>query len=167
MRTKDGAVGRWLGRQSSKRLGYLGKLRWAGAQEEELQPISWELHRRRHGLEARALVALVMAPEVLDEARGSLELRQLLTAPYVLAAALLLDAETPASARERARADLAARSYIPDGSDIEGWAAEARACIAELRARRARWDERVADRHVRRTAAARGRRGGSARRMAQ
>jgi hypothetical protein len=145
MRIKDDAVGSWLGRQSPKRLGYLGKLRWGGVPEDEIQPISWELHRQRYGLEARALVALVMAPEVLDEARASLELRQLLTAPYVVAASMLLDAETPASVRERARADLAGRSYLPSGLDVEGWAAEARACLAELRARRARWDERAAE----------------------
>jgi len=150
MRTKDGAVGRWLGRQSSKRLGYVGKLRWTGMSDDEIRPISWELHRQRNGLEARALVALVMAPEVLDEARGSLELRQLLTPNYAALASMLMDAETPASVRERARADLAGRSYLPDSADVEGWAAEARWCLAELKARRARWDERVAERHSRR-----------------
>jgi hypothetical protein len=113
--------------------------------EKHVGPIAWALHRRRYGLEARALVALIMAPESLDQARGSLELRQLLTAPYVALASMLLDPDTPIGVRERARADLAGRSYLPAGTDSEGWASEARTCLLELRARRERWDARAAD----------------------
>ena len=54
----------WLTRQSPKRLGYLGKLRWAGMPEERLAPIAKALYRRKYGLEARALVSLVMAVQV-------------------------------------------------------------------------------------------------------
>jgi len=135
----------WLTRQSPKRLGYLGKLRWAGMPERHLRPIAWALYRRQFGLEARALVAVVMAPETLDEARGSLGLRQLLTPAYAALASILLDAETPAGVRARARAGLAGRSYVPDGVDQDGWATEARNCLSELKARRLRWDARAAE----------------------
>jgi hypothetical protein len=136
----------WLTRQSPKRLGYLGRLRYAGMPEERLGPIAWALYRRQYGLEARALVALVMAPpEMLGEARGSLHLRQLLTPAYAALASVLLDAETPAGVRQRARADLAARTYMPSATDAAEWAAEAIACLGELRARRARWDARATE----------------------
>jgi hypothetical protein len=126
--------------------------------EKHLGPISWALYRRRQGLEARALVALVMAPEVLDAGRASLELRQLLTPPYVALASLLLDPETPNRTRQRARDQLASRSYLPPAADAGEWAAEARACLAELRARRARWDLRAAQQVRVRRARANGRR---------
>lgn len=144
----------WLTRQSPKRLGYLNRLRWAGMPEKHLGPIAWALYRRQYGLEARALVSLVMAPpEVLAEARGGLQLRQLLTPAYAALASLLLDPETPTRARQRARTDLAARTYLPSATDCEEWTAEARACLCELRARRSRWDvratEQVKDRQLR------------------
>lgn len=132
----------WLTRQSPKRLGYMGRLRWAGMPEHHLEPISWAIYRRQFGLEARALIALVMAPGVLDEARESLAPRQLLTPPYVALASVILDRETPAAVRERARRELAGRPYVPKGADEE-WPTEARSCLNELRERRARWDARA------------------------
>lgn len=137
----------WLTRQSPKRLGYLGKLRWAGMPEKHLTPISWALYRRQYGLEARALVSLIMAPpEALEEARRGLQLRQLLTPAYAALASVLLDLETPPGVRERARLDLASRSYIPAATDCDGWAGEARSCLSELIARRSRWDARTKSR---------------------
>jgi hypothetical protein len=79
-------------------------------------------------------------PEVLPEARQGLQLRHLVTPAYAALASMVFDAETPASVLERARADLATRSYVPDGEDRAGWAGEARDCLAELAARRKRWD---------------------------
>ncbi len=136
----------WLTRQSPKRLGYLNRLRWAGMPEKHLGPIAWALYRRQYGLEARALVSLVMVPpEVVQEARQGLQLRQLLTPAYAALASVLLDPETPSNVKERARADLAARTYVPDGADREGWASEARNCLVELAARRERWDARATE----------------------
>ena len=136
----------WLTRQSPKRLGYMGKLRWAGMPEEHLGPIAWAIYRRQYGLEARALVALVMAPpEALVKARQGFQLRQLLTPAYAALASVLLDPETPAGVRQRARADLAARTYVPDGADRAAWAGEARNCLAELADRRERWDARATE----------------------
>ena len=108
--TEMGRLAAWLTRQSPKRLGYIGKLRWAGMPEKHLGPIAWAIYRRQHGLECRAVLALVMAPEVLHEACDGLELRQILTPPYAALVSMLLNAETPASVRDRARADLAAHA---------------------------------------------------------
>ena len=140
----------WLLRQSPKRLNFIGKARWAGLPEDCVGELAWATYRRRTGLEARASIALAMAPEVIPEAHGSLCPGQILNPALAALTALLLDTETPAAVRERARADLAGRGYLPSASDTEGWAAEARACLAELKARRVRWDVRSAEQRSRR-----------------
>lgn len=107
--------------------------------------LSWELYRQRAGLEARAVVALaMMSPSALDKARAELTLRDLLSPAYVALAAALLDPETPPAVSQRIRAQLAGRSYLPTDSGSITWDAEGRWCVAELAARRARWDARVA-----------------------
>jgi hypothetical protein len=109
-----------------------------------LRAIGWELYRQRHGLEARAVVALAVAPaDAVEEARGTLDPRQFLTAPYAALVVVLRDPETPAPVAARVRADLAARPYLPDATDEAGWRAELRWCTAELTAHRAQWDVRV------------------------
>jgi hypothetical protein len=105
--------------------------------------VAWALYRQKHGLEARAVVALAISPQdALEVARTSLTPRHFLTAPYAAAAVLLLDAETPPSVLQRVRGDLSVRPYLPRRDDSEGWRAELAWCVAELAARRARWDAR-------------------------
>jgi hypothetical protein len=65
-----------------------------------------------------------------------------MTLPVDLAV-VLLDRRTPAPVHARARADLGARPYLPETADEDGWRAELRWCVAELVARRARWDARA------------------------
>ena len=96
----NSAKGDWLARQSKKRLEYVGELRWAELPEGELLPVAWELYRSRYGLEALALVALVMAPQRLQGTRGSFDPRQLLTPPFAGLAVTLLAPGTPPSVRE-------------------------------------------------------------------
>jgi hypothetical protein len=123
-------------------LGAIPRLRWAGLPAELLEPVAWALYRQKHGLEARAVVALAISPrDALEAARGSLTPRHFLTAPYAAAVVLLLDPETPATVLERTRVDLSARPHLPSADDAEGWRAELAWCVAELVARRIRWDE--------------------------
>ena len=101
-----------LTRQSPKRFGYVGLLRYAGMPEHHIGPIAWALYRRQHGLEARALVALVMAPQATDagrEPRAPAGPHAAIRGARVVAA----DPETPDRARERATDQLAIRSYLP------------------------------------------------------
>jgi len=137
---------RWAGKRGFRGLGAVSRLRWAGVPQGPLRAIGWELYRQRHGLEARAVVALAVAPaDAVEEARGTLDPRQFLTAPYAALVVVLLDPETPAPVAARARADLAARPYLPDATDETGWRAELRWCVAELLERRGRWDTAVSD----------------------
>ena len=130
----------WLLRQSPKRLNFIAKARWVGLPEDCVGALAWATYRRRTGLEARTVIALAMAPEVIPRARRSFSGRQVLNPALAALAILLLDPETPAAARERARMDLAGRSYLPDQTDSAAWRKEATDCLAELRARRKRWD---------------------------
>lgn len=133
----------WAARRGLGSVGAVARLRWAGMPAEQLEPIAWELFRQKHGLEARAAVALAVAPpDALEHARGTLTPRHFLTLPYAALACLLLDPDTPPSLLDRVRADLASRPNLPPASDAEGWRLEVAFLVAELAERRARWDAR-------------------------
>src|SRR5689334_19627311 len=88
---------RWAGRRGFHGLGAVSRLRWAGVPQGQLTAIGWELYRQRHGLEARAVVALAMSPsDAVEEIREAMGPRQFLTAPYAALVVVLLDRETPA-----------------------------------------------------------------------
>jgi hypothetical protein len=101
---------------------------------ERIRAAHW---RHKNGLEHRCLVALIQAPEVLEEAGTALVPEDFLTPAYATLAAVLLRA--PGSdVLELARTSLAGRPYLPsmDGFD---WAHEARESVSELVRRRDRW----------------------------
>jgi hypothetical protein len=135
----------WLLRQSPKRLNFIARARWAGLPEDLVGALAWATYRRRTGLEARAAIALAMAPEVIPEARRSFSVRLVLNPALAALVTLLLDLETPAAVLERMRIELAGRTYLPDGTDRTAWRQEAVDCLAELHARRARWDTRASE----------------------
>lgn len=145
----------WAARRGLGGVGAVGRLLWAGLPAEQLEPIAWELYRQKHGLEARAAVALAVAPaDGLEHARATLTPRHFLTLPYAALACLLLDRDTPPNLLERVRADLASRPNLPPASDAEGWRLELAFLVAELAERRARWDQRHAEEVDARTARA-------------
>jgi len=142
----------WLLRQSPKRLNFVSRARWAGLPEDCVSALAWATYRRRTGLEARAAIALAMAPEVIPEARRSFSGRQILNPALAALATILLDPDTPAAVLERVRVELASRTYLPDGTDRTAWRQEAVDCLAELHARRSKWDARASEQLAKRQA---------------
>lgn len=135
----------WAAKRGLGGVNAVARLLWAGLPLEQLEPIAWELYRQKHGLEARAAVALAVAPpDALEHARETLTPRHFLTLPYAALGAFLLDPRTPPEVRDAVRADLAARPNLPPASDAEGWRLELAFLVAELVDRRARWDEKHA-----------------------
>lgn len=101
---------------------------------ERLRAARWRL---KNGLEHRALVALLHAPEVLQEARERLRPTDFLTPAYAALAAVLL-APQAAGALEVAYSAIASRPYIPDPEHFD-WKSEARESVTLLLERRERW----------------------------
>lgn len=89
----------------------------------------------KNGLEYRALVTLVQAPEVLPEAIADLRPEYFMSFAY--AALFEQFRRHGPAALEESRPLLAGRGHIPN-LDPAWWAAEARGTLAELLARRAR-----------------------------
>lgn len=133
----------WAARRGLGGLGAVSRLRWAGLSGKQLGAIAWALHSQKSGLEARAVLALSLAPQdALEAARESLTPRHFLTAAYAVAVLVLLDPDTPPEKLERVRTDLAARPHLPPWPDPDAWRSELAWCVSELVARRTRWDER-------------------------
>lgn len=138
LRRKRSNLGRLAAVLNPRAVHGLRDLRLAGvdpAAFEEYRAARW---RERNGLEARALVALCHAPEVLPEARRQVSPADFLTPPYAALAAVLLEAEPGAPELERARAAIAGRAYLPAPEGF-AWADEARQLVGKLAERRERW----------------------------
>lgn len=102
---------------------------------EECRVRRW---RMKNGLEHRALMALLHAPELLAEARQQLSPADFLTPAYAALAAIVLDAEPGAGVVQQARAAIVGRAYLPSPSAFD-WTAEGRELVARLAERRERW----------------------------
>jgi hypothetical protein len=119
----------------------------SGVRSERLPPMMDPAHRAellrarwrvRNGLEARVLVALARAPEVLARARTELSPEDFLTPPYAVAAALLFALEADSPVLQSIEDMLDARPYLVELTPHE-WEREARELVALMLDRRGRW----------------------------
>ena len=108
------------------------------AYQRELLRARW---RHKNGLEARTLVALARAPDVLADARERISAADFLSPAYAMAAALLLTTEFGAPVLELIGDGLDERPYLPDFSEDES-EDEASRLVGLLQERRRRWESK-------------------------